>query len=382
MNNSLLKITNNNSKKGLIARIKNLNRLFLIAVFFPTLFSITYFGFIASDIYLSESSFVIRAPEQKSMSSFGLVLKGAGFARSTDDTYTIQAFILSRDALRLLDEQIHIKTIFSNNNIDIFTRFGGIYRENSFEELYKFYQKFIDVQLDSASSIAKLTTRAFTAADSLRINQLLLEMSETLVNRLNERGRQDMIRFATQEVADAEKTAKKAALALARYRNEKNVIDPEKQSSIPLQQIAKLQDELITTKTQILQLEKIAKDNPQIPILRQRMQMLEDEIKTGNRNIAGSGEQSLASKAAEYQRLALEKEFADKMWASTMTTLEQARTEAQRKQIYLERIVQPSQPDIAVEPHRIRAILTTLIMGIISWGILAILVAGVREHYD
>jgi capsular polysaccharide transport system permease protein len=65
-----------------------------------------------------------------------------------------------------------------------------------------------------------------------------------------------------------------------------------------------------------------------------------------------------------------------------MASLEQARNEAQRKQLYLERIVQPNKPDIAIEPQRIRSILTTFVVGLIAWGILSILVAGVREHHD
>ena len=71
----------------------------------------------------------------------------------------------------------------------------------------------MDIQLDAQSSITTLTVRSFTAEDSFRINQQLLAMSEALVNQLNELGRQDMIRFATGEVRNAEKAAKEAGLA-------------------------------------------------------------------------------------------------------------------------------------------------------------------------
>jgi capsular polysaccharide transport system permease protein len=90
----------------------------------------------------------------------------------------------------------------------------------------------------------------------------------------------------------------------------------------------------------------------------------------------------LARKAAEYQRLALDREFADKQLASAMVSLEQARNDAQRKQLYLERIVQPSKPDIAVEPKRLRSIFSTFILGLVAYGILSMLLAGVREHQD
>jgi capsular polysaccharide transport system permease protein len=145
--------------------------------------------------------------------------------------------------------------------------------------------------------------------------------------------------------------------------------------------VAKLQDELIATRSQVMQLEKLAKDNPQLPVLRQRVGLLENEIEAETRRVAG-GERSLAGKAAEFQRLALEKEFADKMLASAMNTLEQAKNEAQRKQLYLERVVQPNIPDRAMEPRRIRGVAATFVIGLILFGILTMLVAGIREHVD
>jgi capsular polysaccharide transport system permease protein len=265
--------------------------------------------------------------------------------------------------------------------VDIFSRFAGLDWDNSFEALHIYYQKKVDIQLDALSSITTLKVRSFTAEDAFRINQQLLEMGEALVNQLNELGRQDMIRFATGEVRNAEKTAKAASLALSIYRNQKSVIDPERQSTIQLQQIAKLQDELIATQAQLVQLQTFTKNNPQIPSLQLRVQNLRQEIDAETNRVAG-GDRSLAKKAAEYQRLALEREFADKQLGSTLVSLEQARNEAQRKQLYLERIVQPSKPDMAMEPRRVRSILATFMLGLVVWGVLTMLFAGVREHQD
>jgi len=354
-------------------------RLFWLTVVLPTLAAIVYFGFIAADVYISESRFVVRSPERQTASPLGMLLKGTGFTRSQDDSYTVQDFMLSRDALRALDEKLKLRAAFSKG--DIFSRFPGLDWDDSFENMHRYYKKMVSVQFDPVSSIATLTVRAFSAEEAQKINQHLLEMSEALVNQLNERGRQDMIRFAANEVALAEKKAKLAALALARYRNEKGVIDPEKQSAIHLQQIAKLQDELIATKSQLAQLQLVTKENPQIPVLKQRIQVLETQIGLESGRVAGGG-QSLASKVAEFQRLALEKEFADKQLASALASLEQARNDARRQQLYLERIAQPSLPDAAMEPKRLRNILATLIVSMILWGILTLLIAGVKEHHE
>jgi capsular polysaccharide transport system permease protein len=368
----------------LISSLKRLlkNRLFLITVFIPTLLSTVYYGLIASDVYISQSSFLIRGQEQQTASALGLILKGVGFSRSEEDSYTVQDYIMSRDALKVLNDELHYAKDFSSHKVDIFSRFAGLDWDNSFEALYRYYLKKVDVQLDSSSSIVTLSTRAFTADDAYEINRRLLDLAENLINRLNQRAQQDMIHFASEEVARAETSAKSAALALAHYRNKEGVIDPEKQSAIPLQQIAKLQDELISTKAQVLELANVAPKNPQLPLLRQRAQLLESEIRSETNRVAGAGAGSLAGKAVGYQRLLLDREFADKMLASAMSTLEQARNEALRKQLYLERVVEPSLPDMAMEPHRARNILTAFLLGLILWGVLTIVIGGVREHYD
>ncbi|WP_300319372.1 hypothetical protein [Accumulibacter sp.] len=364
-----------------MARIKRINRLFLLTVVIPTTLSVIYFGLIASDVFISESRFVIRSPERQSTSPLGLLFKGTGFSRAQDDTYSVQDFMLSRDALHSLDDSLGLRKAFSSSDVDIFSRFPGLDWDDSFEALHLYYQKKVEIQFDPASSITTLRVRGFTSETAFEVNQQLLAMAETLVNQLNERGRQDMIRFAAGEVAVAENKAKAAALALSAYRNQKGVIDPERQSTIQLQQVAKLQEELIATQAQLSQLQVFAKNNPQIPSLQQLVQNLRQEIAAETARVAG-GDRSLANKAAEYQRLALEREFADRQLGSAFASLEQARSEAQRQQLYLERIVQPSVPDMAMEPRRIRGVVATLAVGLIAWGILSMLLAGVKEHQD
>jgi capsular polysaccharide transport system permease protein len=370
--------------RPLYARIGHLfrNRLFLITTVIPTALAILYFGFIASDVYVSESSFVVRSQSHESTSPLGLLLKDTGFTRADDDSYAVQDFITSRDALRTLDQEFHLASAFSSPGVDFLNRFGSLDRDRSFEALHLYYQKRVGVDVDAASSIMTLTVRAFTPTDALSINRRLLELAEDLVNRLNERGRNDMIKFASREVEEAERTAKDAALALAGYRNAQGVIDPERQSAIPLTQVATLQNDLLETRTQIAQIEQVAAQNPQLPLLRQRARLLETAIASESSRVAGGGARSLAGKAAEYQRLALNKEFSDKMLASALNTLETARNDAQRQQLYLERIVQPSTPDKALEPHRLRSIAATLLLGLVLWGVLALLGAAIEEHRD
>jgi capsular polysaccharide transport system permease protein len=190
-----------------------------------------------------------------------------------------------------------------------------------------------------------------------------------------------MIRFATAEVRNAEEKAKAATLAVSAFRSDKAVFDPERQSALQLQLISKLQDDLIATKTQLAQVRSLTRDNPLIPTLQNRLNTLQSAIGSETAKVAG-GDRSLSKQSAEYERLALESGFADKQLGAALASLEQARNDAQRKQLYLERIVQPSKPDVAIQPRRMRSTLVTLLLALVAWGILTMLVAGIREHQD
>jgi capsular polysaccharide transport system permease protein len=356
--------------------------LFLLTVVAPTLIASAHFMFSATDVYVSESRFVIRNTEQQSgLSSLGQILKGVGFSRSQDDSYTVRDYMLSRDAVEALERRLGLVQMFSAKDVDLISRFPRLDNDRSFEALFEYYKGHVSVQIETDSPVVVLQTRAFTAQDSFLLNQELLEMGEDFVNRLNERARRDLIDFATKEVETAEKRSRAAALALANFRNAKGVIDPEKQSALPLQQAARLQDELIETKAKIAQIEMLARDNPQIGLLRQRAKLLETEIAAASARVTG-GERSLATKAGEYQHLLLEKEFSEKMLASTMSSLEMARNEARRKNAYLSRVSSSSFPDESTEPKRMRAVAAVFMVGLVMWGILGMLISGIKEHQD
>jgi capsular polysaccharide transport system permease protein len=364
-----------------ISSVVRVNRLFLVCVVTPVLLSIIYFGFIASDVYISESRFVVRSPQRQIPTGLTSLLQGGGFSRSQDEAFSVQEFMLSRDALQELNAKLSVAKIFSNPAVDRISRFAGIDPDDSFEALHRYYQKRVSINFDAASSILALRVSAFSAEDAYKMDMMLLELGEDFINQLNVRSRQDTIRFAASEVEAAKEKAKAAALALTEYRNSKAVFDPDRQSALQLQQISKIQDELIANKTQLAQLIMLTPDNPQISALRKRLETLQAAMDAEMAKVTGV-QSSLANKAAEYERLTLERGFADKQLGLTLASLEEASNDAQRKQLYLERVVRPNRPDVAVEPHRVKAIFSTLAVSFIVWGIMIILLAGIREHQD
>nr|WP_206065857.1 hypothetical protein [Novosphingobium sp. ERW19] len=355
--------------------------MFIAAVILPTTLSLLYFGFFASDVYISESRFVVRSPDKPAMSALGAVLSAGGISTSGDKSYAVVDYVRSRDGLRDANGDGAVTKAYANDTISTFDRFGGLLRGTTFEHLYEYYTGKVAIEFDTGTQVTRLTVSAFSPRDAQLINQRLIERSEQLVNRLNSRAQSDTIRLANQEVDEAKRRAQAAAVALARFRDDRRLLDPEKEAAVRLQMVSKLQDELIASRTQLAQIRQFAPHNPQLPALQTKIATLSAEIADQTGKIAGAPG-SLSGESVRYQSLRIDAEVADKQLAAALAGLQDATADARRKQAYVERVAGPNLPDYPLEPHRWKAILATLIMGIIAWGVLRTLIAGVREHHD
>ncbi|WP_165190199.1 hypothetical protein [Paraburkholderia dioscoreae] len=364
-----------------MGRLKRVNWLFALTVLVPTALASIYYGFVASDVYVSESRFVVRsAQQQPQMSMMGQLLSGSGYSQVDQDTYPVIDYVESRDALKELNGNDFILNHYSRFG-DFISRFH-VGLDNSFEALWRYYSKhIIAIDVDDTSGITILRVKAYNAEDARNISVSLIRMAERLINKMNERAATDTVSLAQQEVKEASVRSREAAVALAAYRNSHSIFDPDRQSAMRLQQVTLLQTQLFSAQSQLSQIEAVSPQNPQIPVLRKNIDLIQKQIDVTTGAVAGK-QDSLSQKMTDFERLQLDSEFADKQLASTMAALENARSGAARKQLYLEELVQPNFPDVAIEPKRIRNIATVFALGLICWGTLSLLIASVREHRD
>ena len=356
--------------------------LLVVFVVLPTACAILYYGLIASDVYISESEFIINS-QSSSLPSGGIeaLLMSTGLSHGHSDAYEVRDYILSRDALKELQARLKLDEIFGRAGTSFLDRYPSVVYDRSFEELFKYYAKHVSVDPDPVSSISILSVRAFTAEDARDINAQLLDMAERLVNKLNDRSRNDLISFAQHEVDIASTKAKDAAVALLVYRSRQSVFEPNKQAAVQLEGVAKLHQELITTEAEIAEIRKLSPDNPQLSALEGSADLLRKTIVSETSKVTSPSD-SYSSRAPEFERLQLDQQFADKQLGYALAGLEAARSEAQKKQIYLERLTQPSVQDKAMEPKRLRSIFTAFVISLLAWAVASILVASVREHAD
>jgi len=357
------------------------HRLFLICVLLPTALATIYYGLIASDVYVSESRFVIKSPDQKrsQMSTLANLVQTTGLSSGQEQANEILTYVRSRDALRALQKNVNVRDRFATPRADFLNRFPQPFADNGFESLYKYYGKKVDPRLDSETGTAVIKVEAFTAKDAYIINRELLKLSEKLVNQLNRRAQSKAIAEAQAQVNLAVRRAKAAQVALTQYRNAQALIDPSKQAIGVLEISNAMTAERAALQAQLDLMKRVAPEHPSIPALSSRINAISVQIASQDSRVVGNGS-GIASKLGGYEDLVVEQEFATQSLNTANAALVQARNEAQRQQFYLERIVDPDMPDMPLLPNRLTSILTVAAAAICLYFILWMFVIGIIEH--
>jgi capsular polysaccharide transport system permease protein len=358
----------------------SLNIWFWAIVGLPTLIAGVYFFGIASDLYSSEVKFIVRGPSKGPSSAISSMLGSAAAAGGSEDTYAVLDYITSRDAARRLEREVDLRGLLSRPEGDLVTRFPGVwFWRHDFESLYWSYQRFISVERDTQSGVSTLVVKAYRPEDAQRIARALLDFSEQLVNQLNERSRQDLVGAFQREVEQTEQQIAKIGTQLTAYRIEQKMLDPKSAATGPVELLAQMNSQQTNARAQLAELIRNSPNSPQIPLIQTRIASLDKLIAEQRAKITGDNN-SVATALTEYERLDVQKLLAEKTLGSTLASLESAKLEAQKQQLYLETIAQPNLADYPLYPKRVTSFATVVVSCLLAYGIAWLLIASVREH--
>lgn len=364
-----------------LARWLRKRRWFLLFVILPTLLSAIYYGLIAADIYISESRFVIKSPDQKrsQVSTLANLVQTTGLSGGQEQTNEVLTYVRSRDALKALERNISVRDKFASSQADILSRFPQPLAGDSFESLFRYYGKMVEARMDSETGTATIKVKAYTPQDAFTINKQLLDLSEGLVNRLSGRAQSKAIVEAQKQVDLAMQRATASRIALAQYRNAQSLIDPSKQAVGVLEIANTMIGERAALQAQLDLMQRLTPNNPSIPALRNRINAISVQIASQDSRVVGNGG-GIASKLGGYENLLVEQEFATESLNAANAALVQARAEAQRQQFYLERVVDPNTPDMPLLPKRLMNILIVFAAVTCLYFIAWMFLVGVLEH--
>jgi capsular polysaccharide transport system permease protein len=355
--------------------------MFLLLVLLPTLLTGLYFSTYAADIYESEARFLVRGRQSSSSSAASSLFSGAaalGLRAGGEEMRAVNDYINSADAVAALRRDLDLVAIWRRPEADAIAKLW--WEAPEAERLLRYYRRRVSVDFDLETGIATLRVLAFRPDDARAIADRLLGLSEELVNRFSARTADDAIRVARSEVQVAEARVLAAREALTAFREREQAVDPTREVASAMESVSRLEGSLAQARAELQERRSFMRpDNPQIQVLTNRITALTAQIAV-ERSRLTQGDEMVTQRLANYERLQLEREFADRQLASATSSLETARADALRQQNFLLRVVEPNLAEYALYPQAAFNTLTAFMILSVAFGLGWLLIAGAREH--
>ncbi len=353
--------------------------LALILLVAPLLIAATYLFFIASDRFASEAHFIVRSAGSSGYEGVSSMIENQGMSRASDETFAVNEFINSRDALEQLLLQTNLTKILSRPEGDFINRFPNFYTKDNKEQLYKRYKQMVNVYIDGATGISTIEVSAFRPDDAHTLTAALLAYAEALINRLNERAHKDALEYADKLVIEARRDLSKVEDRLTAYRNQSSMVDPARESAAAADSINRVSTELAQLETALAQQKAVTPSSPSIRSMQEKIKSYYDEIARQRKHLAGEGN-TMASTLSGYEQLVIDREMAGKALASAELNRIRARQELEQQHLYLQTVVEPNTPDQAKYPRRILYFAATAGLCLLAYVIVRSIFDIAAEH--
>ena len=354
-----------------------LGKPFWFLVVAPVAASAVYFGVVASDVFVTESRFVVRSSEQPSAPSLGGLLKGITPAVGSENAMVVRDYLLARESISELDRHLGLREHYRKG--DGLQAFPAWFEDATLEQFYEYLPKMATLNVDSQSGVASLRVKAFSPDLAFKANEAMLVMARERIKTLNDQIRKDTLGMASTELALARQRQARAEEAIYQFRRSEGVMDPERQASLELQAEQEMRAKIASAEARLKQAQSIAPLSPMVSALQAEIASLRASVASSSGQVIGA-KASRAAGAERYTALAMEREVSARAVATAEEAVIRARIENERRHLYLEEISRPMPPDGPLEPRRARGILAVALISILVWGVASLLGLGSREH--
>lgn len=352
---------------------------FLVMVLAPFVAATAYLYTRAADRYHSEVAFSIRSEEASSATAglIGAITNiGTGSASDADILYE---YVLSQGIVEAIDADLDLRTIWSRAEGDpVFT----VSPDASIEDLVAHWRSMVDVAFESGTGIIDVTAQAFTPEDATAIARAILVQSGALVNELSDQARADAIRFAQEELAEAEENLRVMRQRLSEFRRTNRLVDPSADVAGQMGLLNALQTELAQALVERdMLLSFVGDDDQRVIQANRRIDAVTGRIEAERASLGVAGaDGALPDVVGRYEELLVDLEFANTAYTQTLAGLGAARAEARRQSRYLAPHVQPTIAESALYPRRaLLAGLTGLFL-LLGWGAAMLIYYNVRDN--
>ncbi|MDB5512826.1 MAG: Vi polysaccharide export inner rane protein VexD [Enterovirga sp.] len=323
----------------------------ILVFILPTLGGALYYGVLASDQYQVETQFAVRARQIEPTDILGK-LTGVPSLQQAQDALVVVDYIYSRSIVEKLDEMLNLRAMYARPEVSWLDEFDP---SKPIERLTKYWRKMIHVDV-STVGIISVHVRAYRAEDAQKIGEAVIQLSEKLVNDMSVRSRQDAVVKAQRDVRAAEERLIELRDELRRVRNREGVIDPKKAAEQMLLVLTQARAQRIKIEDEIkVGMRTLSASAPQMQIMNARLNAITSQIAALESEMTareGSPGGGLAQAFTSYDKAMLDQVSAEKLYTVISASLEKARMDANRQQVFLETFVEPVLPQEPEFPRR------------------------------
>lgn len=357
---------------------------FFLCVLLPLMAASFYYTNIATDRYAARSGFSIRGIDTNAgIDGIGALTGLASTGSTTSDSYIVLSYLASRELLEAVDQQLDLRSVYSSKEVDLLSRLS---KDAPVEDFLAYWDRRIHTQFDPSSGIIEFEVQSLSSEHAREIATAVLTLTQTLVNELSANARNDALRFAREEVELQESRLRDALEAIRDFRASEQSVDPSASAGLEIELIASLESRLIDVNARISALRETLDENaPSLLALRRTAEALTQQINERRNAIGGnrlgeSGDSEVTQQLARYEELEVERSLAQQAYASALTSLEQARRDADRQQRYLAVHLRPQAAESAKYPRSMRNLLVMGFALFAVWGIGTLMTYSVRDH--
>jgi capsular polysaccharide transport system permease protein len=352
---------------------------FVLVVLLPLAAIVGYLWTRAADQYHSEVAFSIRSEEAGSAAAglIGAITNvGSGSASDADILFE---YVRSQRIVEEIDRDLDLRTIYNRPEGDpVFTLGEGA----TIEDLVAYWRRMVDVSFESSNGIIHVRADAFAPEDAQAIAGAILEKSSALVNRLSDQAREDAIRFAREELDEAEETLRAMRGRLAEFRRTNRMVDPSADAAGQSGLLNALQGQLAQALVERdTLLSYVSESDQRVVQATRRIDAITARIEEERGNLGVVGvEGTLPDVIGAYEELRVDLEFANTTYTQALAALSAARAEARRQSRYLAPHIQPTLAERALYPRRLLLSGLTALFLMLSWGVLMLIYYNVRDN--
>lgn len=350
---------------------------FLVWVGLPTIMGGVYFGMVASDMFVSEAKITVRNVQNSSGILDNFISKSLG-GGSNEDTALVVEYMKSREILHELEDLIDIRAMYARPDVDILSQME---KDGSFENFYRYFNNVVQVEQDNNTGVTTLQVRAFAPQDAQSIAEVMISLTDLLMDKITERGRNDALSYARAELARLKQGLRDLNQKIMQFRIEGNDINPLLSARAVHRIVGQLEGDLVMARTQLAETEAfMLPESTLVTAMRNRIRALEDQLVKEKKRLAGKDTGTFSETVSAYEGLMLEQKLMEKTFAAALAGYEAAKAETQQRQAYLVAYVPPNLPDQATYPDRLISALTVFFGAVLFYGIGTLMLASIKEQ--